>query len=111
MPKWARELCWKEPFRSILLKHGFLLSFFGWPFGKVVATARLAGCEKITEEDKQLHTAMTESCRFVAGNEYHFGDYIPGRYAWILEDIQALPEPVPAKGMQGLWEWKGENVL
>jgi hypothetical protein len=107
MPKWAQELCWSEPFRSTLLKHGFLMSFFNWPFGKVVATARLAACEKIIQESKGF-SAVVQNYGFVEGNEYLFGDYTPGRYAWILEEIQPLAEPVPAKGMQGLWNWEGE---
>lgn len=76
------------------------------PFGKVVATAKLVGCEKIISNEKYHRIACLESGRDVTDPEYYFGDYTPGRYAWILEDIQPLPEPVPAKGMQGLWEWK-----
>ncbi|MHB1773386.1 MAG: ASCH domain-containing protein [Acidimicrobiales bacterium] len=34
-----------------------------------------------------------------------YGDFTPGRFAWLLENIVALPEPVPAKGRQGVWEW------
>ena len=33
------------------------------------------------------------------------GDYSEGRWLWMLDDIEALPEPVPARGYQGLWEW------
>jgi hypothetical protein len=79
------------------------------PFGKVVATAKLVACEKIISDEKYHHMACLKSGRDIVGNEYHFGDYTPGRYAWILDDIQALPEPVPAKGMQGLWEWKEDK--
>lgn len=111
MPKWAMELSWTEPFRSILLKLGFLMSFANWPFGKVVATAKLAGCEKIISDEKYHHMACLESGKDVTVNEYHFGDYTPGRYAWILEDVQSLKEPIPAKGMQGLWNWEeGDGI-
>jgi activating signal cointegrator 1 len=34
-----------------------------------------------------------------------YGDFSPGRYAWLLADTEPLDEPVPAKGRQGLWEW------
>ncbi|KPV50187.1 hypothetical protein SE17_28415 [Kouleothrix aurantiaca] len=40
-------------------------------------------------------------------NEYAFGDYTPGRYAWLLSDVQALSTPIPAKGQLGLWTWRG----
>lgn len=42
--------------------------------------------------------------------ELSFGDYTPGRYAWILQDVQMLEKPVPAKGMQRLWEWDEGKV-
>ena len=35
-----------------------------------------------------------------------YGDFTPGRFAWLLENIEALPVPVPAKGRQGLWNWE-----
>lgn len=34
-----------------------------------------------------------------------FGDYGEGRWAWLLTDIERLPEPAPATGKQGWWEW------
>ena len=33
---------------------------------------------------------------------------LPGRYAWLLSDVQALPTPIPAKGQLGLWRWEGD---
>lgn len=36
-----------------------------------------------------------------------YGDYSPGRYAWLLADVVAVDPPVPFKGGQGLtrtWE-------
>jgi activating signal cointegrator 1 len=40
--------------------------------------------------------------------EFSFGDYTPGRYAWILADIKPLPQPLPAKGSLRLWDWDGQ---
>lgn len=34
-----------------------------------------------------------------------YGDYAPGRFAWLLADVVALDEPIPARGRQGLWNW------
>jgi hypothetical protein len=40
-------------------------------------------------------------------SEEPYGDFTPGRFAWLLTDIQPLPEPVPFKGGQGLTkEWE-----
>lgn len=33
-----------------------------------------------------------------------FGDFTPGRYALILDNLFPLPNPIPAKGKQGLWK-------
>jgi hypothetical protein len=37
--------------------------------------------------------------------ELSFGDYKPGRYAWILTNLKPLEKPIPAKGALSLWEW------
>lgn len=34
-----------------------------------------------------------------------YGEFAPGRWAWLLTDIGPFAEPVPASGRQGLWEW------
>jgi len=110
MPKWVVELCRTEPFKSILMKH------CGWSLGKVVATCELIDCCKVRcvhpvyRDGKIVQTAFLEAENQlieVSGNEFDFGDYTAGRYAWILEDIKPLAEPIPAKGMQRLWNWGG----
>ena len=42
--------------------------------------------------------------------EREFGDYSPDRYAWELADMVALKEPIPCRGMQGLWTPSSEVV-
>lgn len=32
-----------------------------------------------------------------------FGDFAPGRWALLLDNIERLPEPIPCRGYQGLW--------
>ena len=32
-----------------------------------------------------------------------FGNFDPGRFAWFLEDVTAIPLPVNCRGAQGLW--------
>lgn len=31
-----------------------------------------------------------------------FGDFRPGRFAWLLDNVRALPEPITARGHRGL---------
>lgn len=91
-PKWARELCGQDPFKSALAKAKYE-TCSKLPLGAIVAICRLVDCRLITADN-----APPEP-------ERSFGDYTPGRFAWILEDVKSLPEPVPVKGMLGLWEW------
>lgn len=39
----------------------------------------------------------------VTDEEAVFGDFAFGRYGWILENVLALPEPLPCRGFQRLW--------
>lgn len=38
-----------------------------------------------------------------------YGDFTPGRYAWLLDDVQPLDPPVAARGRQQLWEWPSQE--
>lgn len=67
-----------------------------FPMGGVLATAELVDCIKITPEYIATLTP----------DERVLGDYTPGRYAWKLKNVKLLPEPIPAKGAQGLWNWE-----
>ena len=62
------------------------------PFGALVATARLVAVHR-TED-----IALT-----VNGLERLLGDFGPGRYAWELDEVTVLAEPVPCRGSLGLW--------
>ena len=43
--------------------------------------------------------------------EKALGDWTPGRYAWEFANIRLLPEPIPARGQQGLWTYAGNIPL
>lgn len=36
-------------------------------------------------------------------DQWPYGDYSPGRYGWLLDDINAFESPISARGQQGLW--------
>ena len=80
--------------------------------GSVIAIADLTDCLRVVGKislkigNEKRVAAVLENDMKVFGNELEFGDYTIGRYAWILDNIQAI-KPVPAKGMQRLWEWAG----
>lgn len=43
--------------------------------------------------------------RFLTKLEKMMGDYGADRWAWILRDAVPYQEPIPAKGMLGLWDY------
>lgn len=40
-----------------------------------------------------------------------FGDYAPGRYGWILDNIRPLAYPIPARGWPGMWDHADQPIL
>lgn len=66
------------------------------PLGCIIAICKLTHIDYIGEKYWQ----------FITWEERAFGDYTPGRYAWVLENVEMLEEPIPIKGKQRLWEWK-----
>jgi hypothetical protein len=129
-PDWAVATCLEEPFRPVLKAAGV-----GMPAdlsrGVIVAVARLADVLPIVEingkmprvrcvglDDEAIArvwdpTALAGVNGHVGDiqpNEHEaaFGDYTPGRFGWLLEDLQALPEPIPCRGYQGLWTVAGD---
>ena len=77
------------------------------PFGAVVATARLADAGQVLsyEEADAFVVRRLHGGRTYGRPECVCGDYREGRWLWVLENIEALDPPVPARGYQGLWEW------
>jgi len=115
-PKELKELSQRYPFAGPLygdvdltaVLRGELDLPSTLPLGAVIATCNLVDCKLITgtsSMNREIIGALLDGFSTVKGNEYVFGDFTPGRYAWILEDVKPLPAPIPAKGMLGLWEW------
>ncbi len=102
------NLALKEPFYSALKPPNTI-----YYSGCIIAKCNLAGCIEIIDEDGLFHPARAYLMNgsTVEGKEYCFGDYTPGRFAWILEDIEPLEKPIPAKGQLGLWEFDLEGAL
>ncbi|WP_373325645.1 ASCH domain-containing protein [Sporomusa paucivorans] len=83
------------------------------PTGSIIATADLVDCVRVDGCVNgeigpfaiPVFKAELENGETVRGNEFLFGDYSIGRYAWILDNIRQI-DPVPARGMQRLWEWE-----
>lgn len=111
-------LIW-EPWFSALLPDGYTekgIGMFGgeslqlhvekFPLGCVIATCDLVSV-RLIEQPKGNHYGFAQEGKswYLTDQEQAFGDFTPGRYAWLLDNIVMLPEPIPAKGFQLLWEW------
>ena len=109
-----KEACEVPEIKAALARHGYTAD--NLPTSAVVGTCHLAECWKIKHHDSMVYKVGSEfpfndldECEEVWGDELVFGDYTEGRYAWELRDVQRLPEPIPVKGQQGLWNWVGDN--
>jgi activating signal cointegrator 1 len=96
------------------------------PLGAIVATCTLVdvvpmvgydGCKNdskhlcIVNQSMLLHSRLGEpwpdgETEHVVSDQRPYGDFTPGRYAWLLADIKPLAEPIPTRGRQGLWDWQ-----
>lgn len=89
------------------------------PFGAVIATANLTAVHCIPATPMHFPRGVPESHMlasypivlppFQDDQERAFGDYTPGRYAWVLSDVEELSKPIPARGALGLWEWNDQE--
>lgn len=41
--------------------------------------------------------------------EFAFGNYAPGRFAWLTTDLEVFDKTVPVIGHQGLWNWQDQR--
>jgi hypothetical protein len=121
-PREAAALCFQEPFKSALEAAGSPMKQFGipnlLPVGAIIAICTLVDCIKVdklppsygarvVKVDNRTDYYMVEYPDIPPGEpERSFGDYSPGRYAWLLTDVYRLAEPIPARGALGLWEWE-----
>lgn len=115
------QLTWRDldlPTRAVIIDAFVAAELKGraddLPHGAVVCTAVVEGAGKIAGIDDRLPTYvsgivhMRERRGDMPASIYtdHFGDYFPGRWAWLLTDVRRLAVPEPAKGKQGWWQWE-----
>lgn len=82
----------KEPYRAVLNKAGIHLAS-QLPRGAIVATCRIVAVFRAETVAPTLEP-----------NEWLFGDFTAGRYAWMLDDVRPLPSPIRTRGQPGLWD-------
>jgi len=87
------------------------------PCGAIIATTELVECWKCETKtmigDRYLRKYTRRAGEPVVtisipqnSREMLFGDFSMGRFAWEFANLKLLPEPIPVRGQQGLWEWR-----
>lgn len=70
-------------------------------FGYIICKCKLLDFVYMDEEF--LNKIKKDKLEFICG------DYRLGRYAWILEDIEVLDNPMFAKGKLGIWNYEEDT--
>lgn len=101
-----------DPCYSMIKRAGLDPIFL--PHGFVVATCNLVNIVEMPAHIvghpctwDWVDQVGREYCFIVTDKERAFGNYAPGRYAWLLADVKPLPEPSQIRGSLGLWDWDG----
>lgn len=102
MPSWAREVAETDSvISSILHYHG--LTFDTLPRRRVLAVAKVAGMLRIVEPGTGIGLGRCDPA-LLSVNERASGGYMLGRWAWQLENVLTLAEPVACSGAQSIWQ-------
>jgi hypothetical protein len=111
MPAAARALCGERPFRDVLEPAGLVdyghaaERFAALPRGAIIAVTYLGSVWRIHQPQwVELVRELRAPGQELPPHEEVFGNYAPGRYAWMLHNTHALPEPIPCRGALGLWD-------
>lgn len=68
-------------------------------YGKILCKCTLVDC--IYMDDKYI-----ENIKNNYPDQYICGRYEVGRYAWVLDNVEPLNEPIEAKGQLSIWNYK-----
>ena len=105
-PRACRDLIHEDPFRQVL-------GATGWhepkalPRGVILAVGFLSGCDP-TDQISVLRRA--DGSLVLSDQERAFGDYSPGRWAWLFHRVMVLARPLPVVGSLGLFDLPSHTV-
>lgn len=112
--KIAEEIIYKFPFNKVMVEyfnHDTEPYIEDLPFGAIIGKVNICTTSAV-ETLPQINGQEL----VIRGGEYNgkiwkmteqeiaFGDYSPGRYAWLLSDPIKFEKPIPCKGSLSLWD-------
>lgn len=112
IPKGTAKLVCSEPFYSAFGRPGAgpgpkIVDMTPMlPTGVVLGIGRLVDCMPVESALSDWRMTDPPGGNGESYNERHFGDYTPGRFAWLSEEMHPLKEPVPVRGMLAVWDWQ-----
>lgn len=89
-----KTICWQPVFAQALIRHG-LEKPSDLQLGAVLCLVDLVDVVRVGT----FHRNFSQQ-------EQQFGNYAAGRFAWKLENVRVLQDPIKTRGYQGLWEWQ-----
>jgi activating signal cointegrator 1 len=101
--KAVEGMCALEPFQSALAAHKEPL-----PRGCIIGQVELCDCIPIEDAKRYVQASPPEAMGGFSEHELAFGDYTPGRWAWLLTAPQVVSLPMPYKGSLGIFNVKDE---
>lgn len=113
--KYIETRSWKTNYRGKILIHSckrkdpikdkvkHLVNKEELEYGCIICEAEIVDCIYI---DKKY----AEKVKDENYENYLCGDYTEGRYAWILNNIKKIEEPIKIDGQLGLWNFRGDKV-
>jgi activating signal cointegrator 1 len=97
----------QEPYRSVLLAAEYS-PVKPLPLGAIIGTVELVNViatKRIWCEHGLLRNGLPADAYVISQQEWKFGDFSPGRFAWKLASPASYAMPIPVQGAPGLWEW------
>lgn len=100
--KTDKAACRREPIQIALAAHGYAEQ--NLPTGALVAIGRFCSDCRQSMETRPDGYELDDGI-LISSPEADFGDFGPGRFAWSMTNVNQLPDPIPAKGQLGLWNF------
>lgn len=111
--KWCENRTWPTSYRGPLAIHAGKGTQYldrdelrDYPTGCVVAVCHLIACVPVGSLQERIRAGMVyDGLTLGQMQRLLEHEHCEGPYAFVLDKIQKLDEPIPAKGAQGFWEW------
>jgi len=96
------EACEYPAIRAALRRHG-INKPSELPTSCILSVCQIFDCVRMVESAGPFGVKVPGYK--LSEKEHAFGDYQPGRYAWILANVKRPATPIPAKGKMMLWDF------